>query len=157
MQKHIKEKIELMKRVLEEDPFNLVIGDIREELEPVSTVKNDVLQDYENFLNEYSTLRCGSVILFGRKELQKFQFPVADMPGQFEEWLCIGKNEPYPLFINKKNGQICCLEGDPGTEMKITSYGLFHNFLNDFVFGERYIEVGGKDEWYNLLKSSELF
>lgn len=63
-----------MKRVLEEDPFNLVIGDIREELEPVSTVKNDVLQDYENFLNEYSTLRCGSVILFGRKELQNFSF-----------------------------------------------------------------------------------
>ncbi|MDG0872234.1 hypothetical protein [Paenibacillus thiaminolyticus] len=52
MQKHSKEIIELMKRVLEEDPFNLVIGDIREELEPVSTVKNDVLQDYENFLNE---------------------------------------------------------------------------------------------------------
>ncbi|MCM3290086.1 hypothetical protein M3661_08085 [Paenibacillus sp. MER 180] len=156
MKNQLKEKIELMKGVLEEDPLYLVIGDIMEETEPVLTPTNDANQDYQDYLNEYSSLRCGSVILFGRKELQQFQFPVADMPGQFEEWVCIGKIDPDPLFISKKNGQICCLVGEPGMEMKITSYGAFNEFLENFVFGERYVEVGGSDKWYDLLKSYKL-
>lgn len=156
MKKMIREKIELMKSILEEEPFYLVIGDIREESDPNPNVKKDSLQDYYYFLNEYSSLRCGSIIIFGRKEVSEFQFTVADMPGEFEEWICIGKIDSYPLYINKKSGQICCLIGDSGMEMKIECYGDFYNFLENYVFGEQYVETGGKDDWYDLLKTNKL-
>ncbi|XOK61002.1 hypothetical protein ACJ7K1_31695 [Paenibacillus elgii] len=83
MQPVTREKIQFMKHVLEEDPFYLVIGDIQEESDPDPDVKRDALQAYHEFLNEYSSLRCGGVIFFGRKELPDYQFPVADMPGGF--------------------------------------------------------------------------
>ncbi|MFB0843009.1 hypothetical protein [Paenibacillus oleatilyticus] len=156
MQPVTREKIQFMKLVLEEDPFYLVIGDIQEESDPDPDVKKDALQTYHEFLNEYSSLRCGSVIFFGRKELPDYQFPVADMPGGFEEWVCIGKIEPYPLYINKQDGRICCLTGDPGTEMKIRHYGEFQEFMESYVFGEKYVEIGGRDDWYDLMKQRGL-
>ncbi|KMZ39638.1 MULTISPECIES: hypothetical protein [Bacillales] len=156
MQKTIKSKLDIMRRVFEEDPFNLVIGDIVEESSLKTIVNDDLLQDYYLFLNEYSSIRCGVVIIFGRNELQNYQFPVADMPGEHQTWLCIGKVEPYPLFINKTNGQICCLISEPGAEEKIICYGDINNFLDEYMLGEKYPELGGEDEWYDLLKSNKL-
>ncbi|ANY67526.1 hypothetical protein BBD42_14365 [Paenibacillus sp. BIHB 4019] len=154
MRKTIQEKIELMKNVLEEDPFNLVIGEIQERIITDSdfNLKEVALQDYYNFFREYGSIRCGSIIIFGQNELDDFQFPVADMPGEFEEWICIGKIDPYPLYINKKNGMVCCLFEDS----KIKSYEGWNDFLDNYVFGERYIEIVGKDEWYELLREQQI-
>ncbi|MDN9008657.1 hypothetical protein [Brevibacillus laterosporus] len=156
MREKIREKIELVKNIFEEDPFNLVIGDIEKELEIDTNIKSGPLHDYYVFLSEYSSFRCGSVIIFGKNELDEFQFPVTDMPGDFEEWICIGKIEPYPLFINKKNGQLSCLIGEPGVNLKIECYGEFDDFLEKYVFGEAYVEIAGKDDWYQLLKDHQL-
>lgn len=68
MQKTIKIKLDIMRRVLEKDPFNLVIGDIVEERSLKTIVNDDLLQDYYLLLNEYSSIRCGVVIIFGRNE-----------------------------------------------------------------------------------------
>lgn len=154
MRKTIQEKITLMKNVLEEDPFNLVIGEIQERIASDAdfNFKDGQLRDYYNFLRQYASMRCGSIIIFGQNELTDFQFPVAEMPGGFEEWICIGKIDPYPLFINKKNGMIYCLFEDS----KIKSYEGWNDFLENYVFGERYTEIIGKDEWYELLKEQQI-
>lgn len=153
MRETTKVKFEFMKSILEEDPFNLVFGDIQEATEPKVEVEEGFLRDYESLLNEYESIRCGVVTLFGRSELDQFQFPVAEMSGTYETWICIGKIEPDPLFINKTNGQICCLVGHPGSEQHIKCYGELFDFLDDYVLGGKYIELGGKDEWYEWMSS----
>ncbi|MHA7964359.1 hypothetical protein ACX93W_09440 [Paenibacillus sp. CAU 1782] len=154
MSKTIQEKIEWMKNVLDEDLFHLTIGEIQEKIIADSdfNVKDAALHDYYHFLSKYGSMRCGSIILFGQHELADFQFPVADMPGKFEEWICIGKIDPYPLYINKKSGVVYCLVENS----RIQSYEQWNGFLENYMFGRRYIEIVGDDDWYNLLKVQKM-
>ncbi|MBW5470327.1 hypothetical protein GPJ61_21100 [Brevibacillus formosus] len=83
--------------------------------------------------------------------------------------MCIGKIERYPLFINKADGQVACLLGDPlDQNYVLESYGDFLNFLENYLLGEQYSEIGLKlvesggsigtigskdDEWYKVLEA----
>ncbi|MEI4803822.1 hypothetical protein WAZ07_21805 [Bacillus sp. FJAT-51639] len=173
MSKLILEKIELVKNILGDDPFSLVIGEIVEEETPIKEkLEDNILKDYYFMTRKYKILNGGVITIYGQQRLESIQFYVEDMPGGADKWICIVTIENYPLFINKINGDVCCLFGDLiDQNFVIESYGDFNSFLQNYYLGKNYCELGNKfvqsegisdtvgskdDDWYQLLEDNNL-
>ncbi|HEF1900158.1 hypothetical protein ACTFSP_16800 [Bacillus cereus group sp. MYBK108-2] len=173
MDKSILEKIELIKDILGNDPFSLLIGEIIEIQDNFDKkLEEGVLKDYYFIIGKYEILNGGVITIFGHEKLDSIQFYTNDMPGGANKWICIGKIENYPLFINKINGEVSCLFGDLiDQNFVIESYGNLNNFLQHYYLGRKYCELGSKfvkaggisdtvgnknDDWYQLLEDNNL-
>ncbi|KMQ14157.1 hypothetical protein ACU80C_18845 [Bacillus mycoides] len=173
MDKSVLEKIELVKNILGDDPFSLVIGEIVEEEKIIDKkLEETILKDYYFITSKYKILNGGVITIYGHQKLESIQFYTEDMPGGADKWLCIGTIENYPLFIDKINGEISCLFGDLiDQNFVIESYGDFNNFLQNYYLGQKYCELGNKfvqsggisdtvgskdDDWYQLLEDHNL-
>ncbi|EMI9087835.1 hypothetical protein COD90_30160 [Bacillus cereus] len=173
MEKSVLEKIELIKDILGNNPFCLLIGEIIEvEKNFDEKLEEGPLKDYNFIIKKYERLNGGVITIYGHLKRESIQFYTEDMPGGADKWICIGKIERYPLFINKMNGEVSCLYGDLRNQnFIIESYGDFNNFLQHFYVGKKYCELGNKfvqfrgisetvgskeDDWYQLLESNNL-
>ncbi|SFC82692.1 hypothetical protein SAMN04488168_11049 [Bacillus sp. 491mf] len=173
MSKSVLEKIELVKNILGDDPFSLVIGEIIEEEKPINKeLEDNILKDYYFITRKYKILNGGVITIYGHQRLESIQFYVEDIPGGTEKWICIGTIENYPLCINKINGDVSCLFGDLiDQNFVIELYGDFNNFLQNYYLGKKYCELGNTfvqsggtsntvgskdDDWYQLLEDNNL-
>lgn len=154
MVKSLFEKIEYIRNSLEKDPSSIIFGEIRLENKQNIFEDNNALKDYYELLNMYSYLACGSILILGYEESQELEYYLSEIPDDPSNWKCIGKSHTYPIFINTTNSIVKILEGDPWTGQQFKEYGLFHDFMNFYVFGEKYSELWGKDDWYNFLKQA---
>ncbi len=145
------DKIELIRSHLEKDPSTIVFGEIKLEKTPRSYPADDLLKDYYDLLNSFSYLSCGSILIIGYEELDRFQGYLLDIPDSSSNWKCIGKSHTYPIFINFNDCSIKILQGEPYSDQDFRSYGLFSNFIKDYVVGGKYKELWGEDDWYRFL------
>lgn len=115
----------------------------------------------------------GVITIFGQRKAADLQFYAEEMQGGAGEWICIGKVERYPLFLNKGDGHVVCLFGDPLDQSYVLeNYGDFRHFILRYFLGESYPEIGRKfvesggsvstmgskdDDWYQFLKEHHLF
>ncbi|WP_410983047.1 hypothetical protein [Bacillus cereus] len=169
MNKLVLEKIDVMKNVLGKDPFSLVIGEIVEKENQIAEkLVDNILKDYYFITRKYKILNGGVITIYGHQKLESIQFYVEEMPVRDDNWICIGTVENYPLFINKIDGEVSCLFGDLiDQNFVIESYGDFNSFLENYILGSKYIDIGMSfveaggitnpivsegDEWYKLLE-----
>ncbi|WP_018783291.1 MULTISPECIES: DNA2/NAM7 family helicase [Bacillus] len=173
MSKLLLEKIELVKDILGDDPFSLVIGEIVEEEKQIAEkLVDNILKDYYFITRKYKKLNSGVITIYGHQKLESIQFYVEDMLDGADKWICIGTVENYPLFINKIDGEVSCLFGNLiDQNFVIESYGDFSSFLENYFLGSKYIDIGlsfveaggirnpigsKDDEWYKLLELNRL-
>ncbi|PGE05914.1 hypothetical protein COM49_02230 [Bacillus pseudomycoides] len=173
MSKLLLEKIELVKDILGDDPFSLVIGEIVEEEKQIAEkLVDNILKDYYFITRKYKKLNSGVITIYAHQGLKSIQFYVEDMPDGADKWICIGTVENYPLFINKIDGEVSCLFGNLiDQNFVIESYGDFSSFLENYFLGSKYIDIGlsfveaggirnpigsKEDEWYKLLELNRL-
>ncbi|NTU33108.1 hypothetical protein HPY27_23380 [Brevibacillus sp. HB1.1] len=167
-------KIDKISEILSDDPFSLTFADITKSTneEQFTNSENSNLKDYYLITNRYERLIGGVINILGQQKVAEIQFYVEEMQRFDGDWICIGKIERYPLFINKENGQVTCLFGDPlDQNYVLESYGDFNNFLLNYFLGEQYGEIGLKlvesggsintvgskeDEWYKMLEENGL-
>ncbi|MBU7319156.1 hypothetical protein [Paenibacillus oleatilyticus] len=169
------EKIDKIMEILSEDyPQSLTYGEIVKDIagEQFTKIDNSILEDYYFITNRYERLIGGVINVFSQRKVDKIQFYVEEMLQYDGEWICIGKIERYPLFINKVDGHVTCLFGEPlDQDYVLESYGDFNNFLLNYFLGEQYGEIGLKfvesggsidtvgskdDEWYKVLEENHL-
>ncbi|MEQ7054708.1 hypothetical protein ABN764_29165 [Paenibacillaceae sp. P-4] len=168
------EKIDKIREILSDDPLSLTFAEIvLNTNEKQSTeIDNHILKDYYFITNRYEILNGGVITIYGQRKVDDVQFYVEEMQRFDGEWICIGKIERYPLFINKVDGHVTCLFGDPLDQNYVLEpYGDFNNFLLNYFFGEQYGEIGMKfvesggsissigskdDEWYKVLEENHL-
>ncbi|KPV55240.1 hypothetical protein QJ48_34235 [Paenibacillus sp. A3] len=169
------EKIDKIMEILSDDyPLSLTYGEIVKDTagEQFKKIDNSIVADYYFIINRYEKLSGGVITVYGQRKVNKIQFYVEDMLQFDGEWICIGKIESYPLFINKVDGHVTCLFGDPlDQNYVLESYGDFNNFLLKYFLGEQYGEIGLKfvesggsintvgskdDEWYKVLEENHL-
>jgi len=174
MNEKLIEKIDKISEILSQDPLNLAFADIVRDTAEELFVKidNSILKDYYFITNRYEILNGGVITVYGQRRVEKIQFYAEEMLRFDGEWICIGKIERYPLFINKIDGHVTCLFGDPlDQNYVLESYGDFNNFLLTYFLGEKYasiglklVEAGGSigtigskdDEWYKMLVDNHL-
>jgi hypothetical protein len=73
-----------------------------------------------------------------------------------KEWICIGEVEPYPLLLNRKTGIVSCVVNELGLKCEMKEYVKFEEFIDKYVLGERYLEIGTDEEWYDFMKKYEI-
>jgi hypothetical protein len=151
MSENILEKIEKIKSSLDKDPSNIVFGEIKMEKTPRFYDANDPLKDYYELLSRYSYLSCGSILIIGYDEIDRFQRYLSDNPECSSDWKCIGKSHTYPIFINVNDCTVKILQGEPWTGHEFRYYCHFNNFINHYVIGEKYKELWGEDDWFRFL------
>lgn len=145
------EKINKIKNHLEDDPNTIVFGEIKVEDKSRLFDSTDPLKDYYELLNRYSYLSCGSILLLGYEDVDKFQYYLTEIPESKSNWMCIGKSHTYPIFINANDCTVSILKGEPWTNQDFRNYGHFNDFMNEYVIGGKYKELSGEDDWYNFL------
>ncbi len=156
MSENILEKIEIIRSHLEKETSNIVFGEIKLKKIPHFYKADDPLKDYYELLNRYSYLSCGSILIIGYEELDRFQYYLSDIPEDSSNWRCIGKSHTYPIFLNINDCTVRILQGEPWTGQEFKSYGHFNSFINHYVIGEKYKELWGEDDWYWFLTETEL-
>lgn len=167
-------KIDKISEILSDDPLNLIFAHIVKNTheEQFTNSENSNLTNYYLITNRYERLIGGVINIFGQRKVAENQFYVEEMQRFDGVWICIGKIERYPLFINKENGQVTYLFGDPlDQNYVLESYGDFNNFLRNYFLGAQYGEIGLKfvesggsidtvgskdDEWYKMLEENGL-
>ncbi|MBT2293179.1 hypothetical protein J7E73_29550 [Paenibacillus albidus] len=167
-------KIEKIREILNDDPLSLTFAEIVKGTSEEHFTENDnsILKDYYFITNNYKILNGGVITVYGQRKIDEIQFYVEDMLKFDGEWICIGRIEKYPLFINKVDGNVTCLFGDPlDQDYVLESYGDFNNFLLKYFLGEQYGDIGLKfvesggiissigskdDEWYKVLEEHHL-
>lgn len=156
MFKNLFDKIEYVRILLRKDPSSIVFGEIRIETKQNAFEVSDPLKDYYEILNRYSHLSCGSILIVGYEEVGEFEYYLSEIPDSPCNWKCIGKSNTYPIFININDATVKILEGEPWTGQQFKDYGVFQDFMNFYVFGDKYNELWGEDDWYNFLKKTNI-
>lgn len=168
-------KIDSIMEILSEDPLSLTFAEMVKapNEQQVANIGNSVLKDYYVITNRYEILSGGVITIFGQRKAADLQFYAEEMQGGAGEWICIGKVERYPLFLNKGDGHVVCLFGDPLDQSYVLeNYGDFRHFILRYFLGGSYSEIGRKfvesggsvstmgskdDDWYQFLKEHHLF
>ncbi|CAI8966112.1 SMI1/KNR4 family protein [Brevibacillus sp. IT-7CA2] len=164
------EKIDKLAEILSDDPFNLSFAEIVKSptSKQFTNIDCSILKDYYVITNRYEIVNGGVITIFGQGRVNTIRSYEEDMKSIDGDWMCIGKIERNPLFIHKADGQVACLLGDPFDQNYVLeSYGDVLNFLENYLLGEQYSEIGLKfvesggsigtigskdDEWYKVLE-----
>ncbi|WP_339273913.1 hypothetical protein MKY59_22790 [Paenibacillus sp. FSL W8-0426] len=166
-------KLKQVQLMLANDPLSFTFAEIVQKT-PEQTVKHDdpILEDWWHILNQFEILNGGVVTVFGPRNASTIQSQVHEMTDFDGEWICIGKIEKYPLFINRFDGSISGLYGEPLEQSYVLeTYGDINTFLLNYFMGRRYTELGLKfvesgqskntlgsteDEWFRFLENHQL-
>lgn len=159
MNKELEKKLEKIKKVLDDDDSYIDLVYIKKHSNEIliDDCKTD-LDLYYILKKQYNYFRVGDVILWINEDTFKkrqIYIMMYNVPNQ-EEWICIGEVEPYPLLINKKTGVVSCIISEPGLECQMKEYGTFEKFMDEFVLGEKYLELGTDEEWYDFMKQHNI-
>lgn len=149
MNSNLKLLIKSVKKSLEIEPNNMMIGDLNEGWNEV----NNFI--HLSYLSEFNGGRCGSIDLWSMDKLSSNQYRLSAL--NQNEWLEIGQVLYEPLVLNKTSGEVYLMDED--VEKKKASFKDIEYFLSNYVFGQRYKEIipeGEKDEWYIFLEKFNL-
>ncbi|WML33921.1 hypothetical protein [Clostridium sp. OS1-26] len=159
MKDNIQIKLNKLQEVLDTDISLLVLLSLEKKEEDDSLI-NEIGKIDENLaiIYQYSDIRFGDVEfwteeeLFDEKQFNKLFYGVHNP----DEWICIGEVQPYPLLINKRTRNVSCVISEPGLECEMKEYGTFEQFMDEFVLGEKYLELGTDEEWYDFMKQHNI-
>ncbi|APC40329.1 hypothetical protein [Clostridium estertheticum] len=159
MKNTIQEKLDKIEKILESDISLLALFSL-EKKEENDDIINEVSKINKELaiIYQYSDIRFGEIEfwteedLFNEKQFNKLFYGVP----QPEDWICIGEVQPYPLLFNKKTGIVNCVISEPGLECEIKEYVKLEQFIDEFVLGKRYFELGIDDEWYEFMEKNEI-
>lgn len=150
MNSNLKLLIKSVKKSLEIESNNMIIGDLNEGWNGV----NNFI--HLSYLSEFNGGRCGSIDLWSMDKLSENQYRLSAL--NQNEWLEIGQVLYEPLVLNKTSGEVYLMDED--VEKKKASFKDTEYFLSNYVFGQRYKEIipeGEKDEWYIFLEKFNLY
>ncbi|MBB6624496.1 hypothetical protein [Clostridium gasigenes] len=161
MNKDIIIKLQRIQGVLDKDIMKMALAllEKRDSNEYIIDFKStDMIEDFLWIRNQYEYMRFADVLFWVDDE--KFKEHQNDIimykvPNQ-SQYICIGQIEPYPILLNKKNGNVYCVTSELGEKCKIKEYNKFRDFFNQYVIGERYLELGSSEKWYNFMKQYEI-
>ncbi|SFE97245.1 hypothetical protein SAMN04487969_110103 [Paenibacillus algorifonticola] len=151
----LKNIINKVKERLESNPDSILTGQIRKG-NPNPNVENssEISVEYIEFLQECDGASFGEIDLFPSSELSKNQFYVETLKGGKETWLFVGLILYEPIVINKTNGDVYRFYRDIPTNMPQECFGSFNNFLMEYAFGKKYMDIAAVDrdnDWTILL------
>lgn len=142
----VKKTVLKVKRELEKEPRNIVLGKINE--------GNSFISEqgvYYDFLRETDGLRAGAIDLWGYKDLLRNQYMVPDKA----KWLCIGQIDYVPLMLKKDTEEVFIFNEMLEEDKQWILIGIFSNFILNYVFGDEYCRVVPDctgDPWYKFIK-----
>lgn len=150
----IKNIIKSIKVELSSDPSTVIFAKLWDGIRDEVIDNRFKIKSYYNFLEESNGARFGLIDLFSSEMLAKSQYRVTDMQGGEENWMCIGQILYEPLVINRIDGKVYRFYQGGETDIAPDCFGSFEDFLLEYVFGEKYIEIVPNfepDEWYKLV------
>lgn len=160
MDREFEKKLKKIKSVLSEDDISYIdLVYVEESINKsmLDGCKTD-LELYHVFKEQYDELWFGDVVFwvdedtFRKRQIYIMMYNVPTP----DEWICIGEVEPYPLIINKKTGIVNCVLNEPGLDCEMKEYDKFEIFMNKYVLGEKYLELGTDEEWYEFMKEHKI-
>ena len=153
MNKQLIENIQKVKIYLNEKPERIMIGWVHDGIfDPDSTEEN--LYGYIEFLKVCDGASFGDICLFQLKDVIKYQFYVEILPGGRENWFAIGHVLDEPLILNKYSGEVFRAYRDDYDHQPYEHFGQLDDFLLQYAFGKKYMEIvpaDEDDEWIKLL------
>lgn len=159
MKKELEKKLGKLKKVLEDDFSYLYLVSVEEKFNENSIDDCEAgLDIYYEVKNKYEDLRFGDVVFWVDEETfnERQIFIMIYGVSKKKEWICIGEVEPYPLMLNIKTGIVNCVLSEPGLKCEMKEYVKFEEFLDKYVLGEKYLELGTDEEWYEFMKEHEI-
>lgn len=124
---------------------------------PMYSVKNiEIIKDYIEFLSEVRRFSLEVVLIQDVDSIGNIQFYCEEM--ESDEWICIGNIIDELIFISTIDGRVAWLQGLPEEEKTIKELGDFNHFMNNYVFGKKYLEIydGQELKWYKKLQEAKL-
>lgn len=159
MKKELEIKLEKIKNILGDGCEYIVLAHVEEKS------NNNLIDDYETSLgayyevkNKYDYLRFADVLFWADEETfneRQVYLMLYGVPKK-KEWICIGEVEPYPLLLNRKTGIVSCVVNELGLKCEMKEYVKFEEFMDKYVLGEKYLELGTDEEWYEFMKEHEI-
>ena len=117
------------------------------------------LEAYYEVKDRYEELWFGDIVLWLDEETfneRQIYLMLYGVPKK-KEWICIGEVQPYPLLLNAKTGIVSCVLNELGLKCEMKEYVKFEEFIDKYVLGEKYLELGTDEEWYEFMKKHEIF
>ncbi|APC40313.1 hypothetical protein [Clostridium estertheticum] len=161
MNKIILTKIERIEEILKKNISYMALALIEKRESTKSRESFEELDSIEDFLwlkSQYQYMNIADILFwFDDDEFKDHQNDIimyeVKNPAQY---ICIGEVAPYPILLNKKNGYVYCVTSELGEECEIKEYNKFENFINEYVVGEKYLEIGSSQKWYKFMKENEI-
>ncbi|GCD10046.1 hypothetical protein [Clostridium tagluense] len=158
MKKELEMKLEKIKKTLGNDCEYIALAHIEEKSNENLMNCKEGLDVYYEVKNKYAYLRFAEVIFcVDEEKFKDYQVFIMmyKVPKQ-KEWICIGESEPYPLVLNTKTGIVNCVLSEPGQKCEMKEYVKFEEFMDKYVLGEKYLELGSSGKWYEFMKEHEI-
>lgn len=156
----MKDKLEKLEMMVDDDLDYLVMLEKREDKlndEYINLFLYNSIRDYSCFFKKYKYAMFGDIIFWlDESEFLEHQNDLIEynVPKQ-DEYICIGEIEPYPLIINKSNGIVSYLINEVEYDYKMVNLGMFNDFIDSYVIGSKYMELGSIEEWNDFLISNK--
>lgn len=159
MNKNLEIKLIKMEKILDEDFsfIDLLCIEKKDKNVCFDNCKSEI-DFYYKLKQQYDYLRFAEIMFwieedtFREKQIYISMYNIQNP----EEYLCIGEVEPYPLIINKKDGIVSIVLNEPGLDCDIREYCGLEEFMNKYVLGEKYLEIGSDDEWFEFIKEHNI-
>ncbi|WML33923.1 hypothetical protein [Clostridium sp. OS1-26] len=161
MNQEIIKKLEMIQEILDKDISYIVLALVEKKNDNECTKVVKSIESIEEFLwikSQYEYIRFGDVLFWvDDKKFKEHQNDIImyGVPNK-NQYICIGQVEPYPILINKENGNVYCVTSELGEKCLIKQYNKFEDFFNQYVIGEKYLELGSSERWYNFMKQHKI-
>ena len=152
----LRAKIEHAQKAWEPTNLNCIRAGKLPEGIAVSLIKDTqgISLDYMNFLVLTNGAVCGCIVFV---PFESFHEQKAMGENLEKESIFIGFVDDMPLILTRK-GLVKVFDHN---NAEIFCYGNFESFLNDWVFGEKYVSVVpltlDKDPWYDFMVAIALY
>ena len=157
MNNELRNIISRVRQEIDTHPDGPTIGELNEGNSDATT-NNIYLKEYIDFLKVCNGARCGPIDIISFEDIERSQHLILELPG-FENWLYIGQILYDILVINKDDGNVWIyIETPPGFQ-KGNCLGRFYEFIKDYVFGKKFIDItpsGINSKWYQLLEKLQI-
>lgn len=159
MKKEIEIKLEKIKNIIGDDCEYIALVHMKEKAKENSIGDCETwLEAYYKVKNKYNYLRFAEIIFWMNEKTfneRQVYLMLYGVPKK-KEWICIGEVEPYPLLLNRKTGIVSCVVNELGLKCEMKEYVKFEEFMDKYVLGEKYLELGTDEEWYEFMKEHEI-
>jgi hypothetical protein len=154
MNKELEMKLEKIKNALGDDCEYMALAYMEESKGNLLEDCKAGLEEYYDVKNKYNDLWFGDVMLWVDEETfneRQVYIMIYELQRP-EDWICMGEVGPYPLMLNKRTGIVNCVLSEPGLKCEMKEYAKFDVFMDKYVLGEKYFELGTDEEWYDFMK-----